>query len=146
MKTFNWLFVGCGGIAATVGKDLRGSDNKIYAVYGRNPAKAEAFAKKFHCKAYSDLEELNELEKAKRNEFPDMKEWKGNRYTGIGIKKMKGYKCTLPIDKLNEKRNEFWSSKQSEDPVQRKMWRVINQACVYDECNIINLLFYSNFR
>lgn len=56
MKTFNWLFVGCGGIAATVGKELKGSDNNIYAVYGRNPAKAEAFAKKFHCKAYSDLD------------------------------------------------------------------------------------------
>ena len=39
--------------------------------------------------------------------FPDMKEWKGNRYKGIGIKKMKGYKCNLPIDKLNKKREEF---------------------------------------
>lgn len=93
-------------------------------------------------------DELNELEKAKRNEFPDMKEWKGNRYTGIGIKRMKGYKCSLPIDKLNEKRNEFWSSKSSEDPVQRKMWRVINQACVYDECNIYynKIIIFINFR
>ena len=38
-----------------------------------------------------------------RDEFPDMKEWKGERYSGIGIKRMKGYKCNLPIDKLNEK-------------------------------------------
>ena len=89
-------------------------------------------------------EEVNELEKEKRNEFPDMKEWKGNRYTGIGIKRMKGYKCLLPIDKLNEKRNEFWSSKSSEEPAQRKMWRVINQACVYDECKIIKI--NNNFR
>ena len=22
--------------------------------------------------------------------FPDMKEWKGNRYTGVGIKRLKG--------------------------------------------------------
>ena len=36
-----------------------------------------------------------------------MEEWEGERYKGIGIKKMKGYKCILPIDKLNLKREEF---------------------------------------
>ena len=41
-----------------------------------------------------------------KSEFPDMEEWEGDRYKGIGIKRMKGYKCDL---------------------------RVINQACVYDE-------------
>ena len=35
--------------------------------------------------------------------FPDMEEWPGERYKGIGIKRMRGYKCSLPIDKLNEK-------------------------------------------
>lgn len=80
--------------------------------------------------------EVEQLEHKMRKDFPDMKEWKGERYSGIGIKRMKGYKCDLPIDKLNEKRSEFWSSKSSEDPSTRKTWRVINQACVYDECNI----------
>lgn len=84
--------------------------------------------------------EVAQLENKMRKQFPDMKEWKGNRYTGIGIKRMKGYKCNLPIDKLNEKRSEFWSSKSSEEPSIRKTWRVINQACVYDECKH---LFYN---
>ena len=61
--------------------------------------------------------------------FPDMKEWKGNRYKGIGIKKMKGYKCNLPIDKLNKKREEFWINKCG----QNYIWQVIQQACIYDE-------------
>ena len=34
-----------------------------------------------------------------KTEFPDMEEWEGERYKGIGIKRMKGYKCTLQIDK-----------------------------------------------
>lgn len=56
MKHFNWLFVGCGGIAYAVGKNLKGSDNNIYAVYGRKKEKSEAFAKKFKCKSYVDLD------------------------------------------------------------------------------------------
>ena len=65
--------------------------------------------------------------------FPDMKEWKGNRYTGVGIKRLKGYKCDLPIDKLNEKRDEFWSCRNSHNNPNYRTWRIINQACVYDE-------------
>ena len=65
--------------------------------------------------------------------FPDMKEWKGHRYTGVGIKRLKGYKCDLPIDKLNEKRDEFWSCRNSHNNPNYKTWRIINQACVYDE-------------
>ena len=34
--------------------------------------------------------------------FPDMEEFDGNLYKGVGIKRMKGYKCNLPINKLNE--------------------------------------------
>jgi hypothetical protein len=75
-----------------------------------------------------------------RNEFPDMPEWDGDRYTGIGIKKMKGYKCDLPIDKLNKKRDEFWDQKNSRDNDNYKIWRIINQACVYDELRANMLL------
>ena len=75
-----------------------------------------------------------------KNEFPDMPEWDGDRYTGIGIKKMKGYKCDLPIDKLNKKRDEFWDLKNSRDNDNYKIWRVINQACVYDELRANMLL------
>ena len=83
-------------------------------------------------------EEIAEMEAKIREEFPDMKEWSGERYSGIGIKKMKGYKCNLPIDKLNEKRSEFWSSKGNEASHLKKMWKIIHQACVYDECKHIN--------
>ena len=68
-----------------------------------------------------------------KKKFPDMKEWKGNRYSGIGIKKMKGYKCKLPIDKLNEKRQKFWDTRNQKGNQNYKVWRIINQACVYDE-------------
>ena len=66
-------------------------------------------------------------------EFPDMEEWEGERYKGIGIKRMKGYKCNLQIDKLNQKRDEFWSKRNEHGSPNYKIWRVINQACVYDE-------------
>ena len=58
-----------------------------------------------------------------------MEEWEGDRYKGVGIKKMKGYKCTLPIDKLNEMREKFWTTKIEED----ENWRIIQQVCVFDE-------------
>ena len=53
---------------------------------------------------------------------------------GIGIKRMKGYKCSLPIDKLNEKGNEFWSTVDNHSHPHYQIWRIINQACLYDEC------------
>ena len=68
-----------------------------------------------------------------KQEFPDLEEWEGDRFKGIGIKKMKGYKCSLPIDKLNQKREEFWSTRNSHNNANYKIWRIINQACIYDE-------------
>ena len=68
-----------------------------------------------------------------KKEFPDMEEWEGERYKGIGIKQMKGYKCTLQIDKLNKKREEFWNLRNAHGAPNYKTWRIINQACVYDE-------------
>ena len=61
--------------------------------------------------------------------FPDMEEWEGNRYKGVGIKRMKGYKCNLPIDELNKLREKFWTTKINED----ENWRIIQQICVFDE-------------
>ena len=75
-----------------------------------------------------------------RKEFPDLEEWKGERYKGIGIKKMKGYKCNLPIDKLNEKREEFWGTRNAHNNPNYKIWRIINQACIYDEARARMLL------
>ena len=78
----------------------------------------------------SDIKSIIEQQK---NEFPDMEEWEGDKYKGIGIKRMKGYKCDLPIDKLNKKREEFWNTRGLHGNPNYKIWRVINQACVYDE-------------
>ena len=65
--------------------------------------------------------------------FPDMEEWEGERYKGVGIKRMKGYKCNLQIDTLNKKRDDFWGTRNAHGAPNYKTWRVINQACVYDE-------------
>ena len=75
-----------------------------------------------------------------KKEFPDMEEWEGERYKGIGIKKMKGYKCNLPIDKLNIKRDEFWGTRNAHNNSNYKIWRIINQACNYDEARSRMLL------
>ena len=90
-------------------------------------------------KNYSE-DPIDSILDQQKNEFPDMPEWDGDRYTGIGIKKMKGYKCDLPIDKLNKKRDEFWDLKNSRDNDNYKIWRIINQACVYDELRANMLL------
>ena len=37
-----------------------------------------------------------------------MKEWDGDKFSGVGIKRMKGYKCDLATDKLQLLRENFW--------------------------------------
>lgn len=66
-------------------------------------------------------------------EFPDFPEWEGEKYKGIGIKRQKGYKCNLPVDKLTEQKDKFWQSRIGHNMANYKIWRVINQACVFDE-------------
>ena len=83
--------------------------------------------------ALSNKQDIQAIINEQKQEFPDMEEWEGVRYKGIGIKKMKGYKCNLQIDKLNQKRDEFWNKRNSHGSPNYKIWRVINQACVYDE-------------
>ena len=86
--------------------------------------------KKLSLKEKQDIQLIIDQQK---QEFPNMEEWEGERYKGIGIKKMKGYKCNLQIDKLNQKRDEFWSKRNSHGSPNYKIWRVSNQACIYDE-------------
>ena len=83
--------------------------------------------------ALSTKMDIQSIINEQKIEFPDMEEWEGERYKGIGIKRMTGYKCNLQIDKLNQKRDEFWSKKNAHGNPNYKIWRVINQACVYDE-------------
>ena len=75
--------------------------------------------------------------------FPDMEEWEGDRYKGVGIKRMKGYKCTLPINKLNEKREQFWTAKLAED---EENWKIIQQICIFDEERANLMLGNYNFQ
>jgi hypothetical protein len=42
---------------------------------------------------------------------------------------MRGYKCSLTIDKLNELREEFWNEKLKE----KLIWQFIKQACIMDD-------------
>jgi hypothetical protein len=78
---------------------------------------------------YNFRQEKNRFSNKRDPNFPDMEEWPGERYKGIGIKRMKGYKCDLPIDKLNEMREKFWTTKIEEN----ENWRIIQQICVFDE-------------
>ena len=65
--------------------------------------------------------------------FKDMPEWEGERYKGEGIKKMKGYKCEMQIDKLSLLRDDFWNSKTKD----KLIWKHIRQACIMDDGNFI---------
>lgn len=72
-------------------------------------------------------------EQKEKELYPDMPEWEGNRYSGVGIKTMKGYKCTLPIDELYNLRLKFWNEKYDKDTI----WYGIMNACYIDESIII---------
>ena len=90
----------------------------------------------------NNLNESNIYKNKKDPNFPDMEEWPGEKYKGYGIKRMKGYKCDLPIDKLNELREKFWSIKTKENP----KWYIIHQICVFDEERANITLGHYNFE
>jgi hypothetical protein len=74
----------------------------------------------------------NDISKQRNPNFFDFPEWEGERYSGVGIKRMKGYKCDLPIDELNKLRDEFWESKIKINT----FWRNIRQGCILDHSNL----------
>ena len=74
-------------------------------------------------------------------QFPDMEEWEGDRYSGVGPKRMKGYKCDLPIDQLNDKRRLFWDTKIAEN----KNWEIVRKICIADEERIKQYLSENKF-
>ena len=57
MDRFGWCFIGYGGIANTVAKQIVKADHKIVSVYGRSFGKASQFADKYGATAYRTLEE-----------------------------------------------------------------------------------------
>lgn len=74
--------------------------------------------------------------------FPDMEEWGNGIMKGYGIKQMPAYKCSLKIDELNQKREEFWNSKTTK----QNQWRILHQACIYDHINAEEFLYKNNFK
>ena len=57
MGRFGWCFIGYGGIANTVAKQIVKANHEIVSVYGRNFEKASQFADKYGATAYRTLEE-----------------------------------------------------------------------------------------
>ena len=58
MKEFGWAFIGCGGIAQRVAKELvKGEGGKIVALYNRTRSRAEEFSAKFGGVVYDTPEE-----------------------------------------------------------------------------------------
>ena len=57
---------------------------------------------------FSERKRSNKKDFRQDPNFPDMEEFDGNLYKGVGIKRMKGYKFNLPINKYNEQREKFW--------------------------------------
>ena len=78
--------------------------------------------------------------------FEDMEEIKGDTYVGIGIKKMKGYKCNLKIDELNKKREYFWNKQTNYKNKNWKIWDVIKRAVSFDELRASLLLEEYNIK
>ena len=73
------------------------------------------------------------------SKFNDFPEWEGERYSGIGIKRMKGYICNLPIDELINLRNEFWKYHKAYEGGDF-IWQNIRFACIMDEVRCLHAL------
>jgi hypothetical protein len=88
------------------------------------------------CTVKHKLKKVPSIEKFEIEEFTEMPEWDGDRYKGVGIKRMKAYKCDIPINELNRMREDFWDKKVT----QNYIWRHIKQACIMDEVRARSIL------
>ena len=79
-------------------------------------------------------------------DFDDMEEIKEDIYVGIGIKKMKGYKCDLKINELNKLREHFWEVKTNHCNKNWVVWNTIKRAVEYDESRSSLLLKEYNIK
>ena len=76
----------------------------------------------------------NDIISSKEKELEDdMEEWKNERYSGIGIKRMKAYICNLSLSELNKRREKFWKNKINPKNKNWIIWKIIHQAITYDE-------------
>lgn len=65
--------------------------------------------------------------------FNDFEEVKEDIFIGIGIKRMRAYKCDLKIDELYKKREIFWKIKTNRNENNWITWKIIHRAVSYDE-------------
>ena len=91
-----------------------------------------------YCNSNNEKKNIQIKAREKKNDdddeiFEDMEEIKEDIYVGIGIKKMKGYKCTLKIDELNKKREHFWEVKTNNKHKNWLVWSTIKRAVSKDE-------------
>ena len=91
--------------------------------------------------ASNDIDSPSNHCKQPKETFTDMPEWEGDIYKGFGIKRMKGYRCSLNIDELNKIRDHFWRSRVEN----RERWQYIHQACIYDHIKAEEYLFKKGF-
>ena len=92
---------------------------------------------------YGDTEETSSIEgdadlfylndEAK---FPDFAEYKNGKMIGEGYKKIPAYKCEIPYDELNLKREVFWKSRKKN----QALWKVLKDCCESDQETIELLL------
>ena len=124
---------------------LEDNDNNQFNEAGDNNQKNEKINPNIdNKKNILILNENKELEEKKEQnpDYKDMEEWPGDRFMGVGIKKMKGYKCKLCIDELNEKRINFWDEKIKEN----KDWEIVQKICIFDEQRAKEILEKNNFK
>ena len=69
----------------------------------------------------------------------DMKEWDSDKFSGVGIKRMKAYKCDLAINKLQLLRENFWKKKLHDKNLFTN-WSIIHRAIELDEPRDIHYL------
>ena len=72
--------------------------------------------------------------------FNDMPEVT-NKLIGLGIKKMKAYKCDLIIDELNKLREHFWKVKISINA----RYKFLRQAILYDSTKCEEYIIKNGF-
>ena len=112
------------------------STNRNNKPKSNDPKKSVAKKEKENDKEKAILTDTFELEP----EFQDKEEWDGERYSGLGIKKVKSYKCNMFIDELNKLREKFWANRMS-NPSSSSIWKQLRIACIVDH----GIKFY-NFK
>ena len=77
----------------------------------------------------------NQNHKNKNEDYEkDMEFWEGEKYVGVGIKRMKAYKCDLNIKALQKMRKKFWKLKLNEEEEENySNWSIIQNALTYDD-------------